>query len=47
MMNFAAPAEMPRLVRRSLISGRPVVVVSCVVGAVIEGVLVGIVCRPS
>ena len=47
MMIFAAPAEMPLLVRRSLISGRPVVVVSCVVDAAIEGVPVGIVCRPS
>jgi len=47
MMIFAAPAEIPLLVRRSLTSGRPVVEVSCVVGAAGGDVLVGTVCLPS
>jgi len=46
MMIFAAPAETPLLVRRSLTSGRPVVEVSCAVGAATEDVLVGTECLP-
>lgn len=46
-MIFAAPAEIPLLVRRSLTSGRPVVEVSCAMGVAAEGVLAGTECLPS
>ena len=45
-MIFAAPAETPLLVRRSLTRGRPVVEVSCVMGATASGVLAGTECLP-
>ena len=47
MMIFVAPVEMPLLLRRSLISGTPEVVVSCAVGAAVEDVPAGTACCPS
>ena len=47
MMTCAAPAEIPLLVRRFLISGRRVVEVSCEVRAVVGVVLVDTACLPS
>ena len=40
MIIFAAPVEMPLLVRSSRTSGRPVIEVSCVMGAAVGDVLV-------
>ena len=46
-MICAAPAEIPLLVRRFLISGRQVFEVSCEVGAIVGAVLVDTVCLAS
>ena len=46
-MICAAPAEIPLLARRFLISGRRIVEVSCEVGAAVGVVLVDTVCLPS